>query len=64
MVKAAEQVAAGLMLDYKAAEEEQERTDLERPLDRYLVPMFKALQLKTQLYEEPEVGNERITSVL
>lgn len=56
MVKAADQVAAALSLDYAAATEEQRRTDLERPLDRYLEPMYKALQLKTAIYEEPDVS--------
>ena len=52
--KALISVNKALSLDYVCAREEQEKFRLARPLDRYLVPMKEALDLRTSLYRDPE----------
>jgi len=55
VMKAGEQVTLALSLDYIGTPEEVARTDLARPLDRHLVPLHRALLLKTTVGEEPEL---------
>jgi hypothetical protein len=47
LIKASQEVHKALSLDYIASPEEQERFQLERPLDRYLEPLNTELALRT-----------------
>ncbi|KAK9813259.1 hypothetical protein WJX72_011566 [[Myrmecia] bisecta] len=58
LAKASNEVKKALALDYGAAAEEQKRYALERPLDRYLLPMDQALTLRTAIYSDPSNAEE------
>jgi hypothetical protein len=51
-------VRKGLALDYSAPADERAQWQLERPLDRALAPLARALALKTSLSETPEGAEE------
>eukprot|EP00873_Tetraselmis_striata_P015149 jgi/Tetstr1/435413/TSEL_024322.t1 len=62
--KAAGEVRKGLALDYIAPEAEIKRFRLQRPLDRYLEPMYEALDLKTSITRLPETELEQVVLAL
>ena len=48
-VQASQEVRNAMALDYVASQAEKDLFQLERPLDRYLDPLYTALSLRTSL---------------
>eukprot|EP00200_Dunaliella_tertiolecta_P013666 CAMPEP_0202394750 /NCGR_PEP_ID=MMETSP1127-20130417/93597_1 /ASSEMBLY_ACC=CAM_ASM_000462 /TAXON_ID=3047 /ORGANISM="Dunaliella tertiolecta, Strain CCMP1320" /LENGTH=1471 /DNA_ID=CAMNT_0048997397 /DNA_START=145 /DNA_END=4558 /DNA_ORIENTATION=- len=53
LIKASQEVSKAGALDYVATPEERMQHALERPLDRYLMPLATSLALRTSLTQEP-----------
>ncbi|KAK3266243.1 hypothetical protein CYMTET_25118, partial [Cymbomonas tetramitiformis] len=59
LTKADKQVAKALVLDYTASKAEQDQSGYTRPLDYFLLPLQKFINLKTSIYDTPEGGQEQ-----
>jgi hypothetical protein len=61
LAKATVQVEQGITLDYKAeflTNEEKQSFKMNRPLDRYIVPLKHQLDLQTSIYKLPETHQD------